>query len=165
MDGWRVRRLRVFILGALNGALYSVIMLLLAWWVRASEYARNIREAESLGHLPVQLTSNERWTPIVVTWVLIFALAALVVDRFWVRNKASVLFWETIGLLAVIVWNVFILSVFWLEQQMSAQTMIYAWLRSSNPILGPISLGVVLIINFVYAQVVIRTFEHLPVDN
>jgi drug/metabolite transporter (DMT)-like permease len=151
-----VSRLRILTLGALNGIFYSVIMLLLVLGGQEYEYARNIRDATGSGHLPVQLTSNERWLPMVVIWVVIFALAALVVDRFWTR-KTSILFWETSGLLAVVAWNIFILSAFWLEQHFWAEATGYV--RVTLPaILGLalVSLGVVLITSFLYAQAVSR---------
>lgn len=151
-----MNQFRILILGTINGALYSAIILVLVWQLRAYEYNRNMREAESFGHLPVQLTSSERWVPMVVAWIVMFALAALVVNHFWTKSKHSVFFWEAIGVIAVSAWNVFILSAFWLEKQLSAQQITYGWVTSpSNPLSGPISLGVVLIVNFVYAQAVI----------
>jgi len=54
-----MERLRIWILGAVNGALYSAIILLMVWQIRAYEDARNIREAATFGHLPFQLTRNE----------------------------------------------------------------------------------------------------------
>ena len=61
-----MNRLRILILGAINGALYSAVMLVLVWQARAYAYNRNMREAESFGQFPVQLVSNERWGPMVV---------------------------------------------------------------------------------------------------
>ena len=155
-----MNRFRIFILGALNGALYSAIMLVMVWQLRAYEDARSIKDAATFGHLPVQLTSNERWVPIVVTWILIFTFAAPVVAHFWHGYRtSSVLFWEVVGLIAVSAWNVLVLFAFWIEKQSSSQMMSYDWVTSSsNPIFGPISLGVVLIVNFIYACA-IRVFE------
>lgn len=151
-----MKRSRLFILGGLDGILYSVLMLLLVWQMRAYEYSRNLEDAQGLAHLPVQLTSNERWAPMVGLWILMFGLAALLVNYFWRRNQQSVLFWEAIGLVAVAGWNVFILLAFSLEKGFSSQTMSYAWVTSpSNPFFGPISLGVVLLVNFLYAQAVL----------
>jgi amino acid permease len=160
-----VKRLRLLILGGFDGVLYSAIMLLLVWQIRTYEYAQTVRESQSFGHLPVQLTSNERWVPMILTWIVTFALAALLVDHFWRSNKASVWFWEAIGLVAVAAWNVFILSGFWLEKGFSSQGISYAWvMSSSNPVFGPISLGVVLIVNFLYAQAVLF-FEKRTIGN
>lgn len=146
-----VKRLRLLVLGGIDGALYSTVMLVLVWQIRAYEHARN-----SAGNLPVQLTSNERWIPIVVLWIIMFTLAALVVDRFWRWNRPSVWFWEAIGLVAVLSWNAFIISALWLEGALSAQGSGYAWVTSSpNPVFGPISLGVALVVNFLYAQAVL----------
>ena len=161
-----MRRLHFWILGIVDGALYSSVMLLLVWQIRVSEDARNIREAAMFGHLPVQLTSNERWAPIVATWILLFAVAAPIVNHFWPRHRRrSIWFWEAVGLIAVSAWNVLLLVAFWTEKQGSGQAMSYDWLTSSsNPIFGPISLGLVLIVSFVYA-LVIRVFEKRMVGN
>ena len=127
-------------------------MLLLVWQDRTYEYTRIVTESGSLGHLPVQLTSNERWVPMVVTWVVMFAASALFVDYFWRWKRMSILFWETVGLVAVAAWNILILLAFWLEKWFSGQPMSYSWVTSSsNPVFGPISLGVVLIANLLYA--------------
>lgn len=144
-----MKRLRLFLLGGLDGVLYSALMLVLVWQMRAYEYSRNAED------LPVQLTSNERWVPMVVIWIVMFGLAALLVDYFWRRHHQAVLFWEAIGLVAVAGWNVFILLAFSLEQGFSSTTMSYAWVTSpSNPFFGPTSLGVVLLVNLLYAQAV-----------
>jgi amino acid permease len=160
-----MNRSRILILGAIDGALYSAVTLVLVWQVRAYAYNRNVREAESFGHFPVQMTSNERWVPIVVIWIVMFGLAALLVNHFWRSSKSSVWFWEAIGLVAVATWNVFILSTFWLEKGFSGQGLSYAWATSSsNPIFGPISLGVVLIVNVLFAQAVLF-FEKRVLEN
>ena len=92
-----------------------------------------------------------------------FTFAALLVERFWRRYRwNSVLFWETVGLIAVSGWNVLVLLALWIEKQSSGQTMSYEWVTSSsNPIFGPISLGIVLIVNLIYAFAV-RLFEKTP---
>src|SRR5215471_8919728 len=144
-----MNRWRILLLGATNGALYSAVMLVLVWQVRSYAYNGNMTEAESSGHFPVQLTSNERWVPMVIVWIVLFVLAAFLVNDFWRRSKASVWFWEAIGLAAVATWNVLILLTFWLEKGFSGRGLSYAWVTSSsNPIFGPISLAVVLILNF-----------------
>ena len=159
-----MKRLRLLLLASIDGVLYSGVILLLVWQVRTYEYARNVRESQSFGHFPVQFTSNERWVPMVATWIVIFALAAIMVDYFWHWKKPSVLFWETIGLVAVAAWNVLVLLAFWIEKGFSGDTISYAWVTSSsNLVFGPISLAVVLLVNFVYAQAVLffekRTIE------
>jgi hypothetical protein len=160
-----MNRWRVLLLGAINGALYSAVMLVLVWQVRAYAYNHNMTEGESSGHFPVQLTSNERWVPMVVVWIVMFVLAALLVDHFWRSSKASVWFWEAIGLLAVATWNVLIFSTFWLEKGFSGRGLSYGWVTSSsNPIFGPISLGVVLTVNFVFGQAILF-FEKRALEN
>lgn len=146
-----MNRLRILILGALNGAIYGGVMLMLVWQLRAYERALSIKEAALTGDSPVQMTSNERWLPIFVIWIAIFAAFALLVNRFWRRNWSSLLFWETSGLLAVAAWNVLILLVFFFERGGFPPNLSYSWATSpSNPIFGPISLGVVLAVNLLF---------------
>lgn len=149
-----MNRLRILILGAFNGAIYGAVMLMLVWQLRAYAYARNLKDAAITGDSPVQLTTNDRWLPILVTWILIFAFVALLVRRFWPRNRSSLLFWEASGLLAVAAWNVLILVAFSLERGLFPPTLSYSWATSSSdPLSGPVSLGVVLAVNLVYSQI------------
>lgn len=155
-----IGKLRRGILGALNGALFSAVMSVIVWQWSAYEHERNIREAARFGDFPAQQSSNVRWVSVVLIWILAFTLAAFVVDYFWRnRRSGSVLFWEVVGVIAVSAWNVFALCSSWLDKYLAGDSMSYAWVTSSrNPLVGPISLVVVILVNFVYAYLV-RAFE------
>lgn len=149
-----MKRLHIFILGALNGAVYSAVMALLVRQVRARAYERGLAEAAVTGQQPPLFVANERWSSIIVIWIVIFAFTALLVNRVWARRKRSVLFWEAVGLIAIASWNVLVIVAVSIENWF-APTIAYQWITSSsNPLFGPVSLGVVLIVNFLYTLVV-----------
>lgn len=150
--GW-TGKLRIGILGAFNGAVYSATMLLLIWRWRATADQRNIAESTISGD-HINLVSNERWIPIVLIWLVAFTLASLVVDYFWQRRKGYILVWEVVGVIAVAAWNVFALLGTWLDKQ-AGDTMSYSRVTSSrNPLFGPVSLAVVILANFIYGYLV-----------
>lgn len=146
-------KLRIGILGAVNGAVYSATMLLLIWRWRASADESNMIENAISGDY-VHLVSNERWIPIVIIWLVAFTSASLVVDYFWQHRKGYILFWEAVGLIAVASWNAFALFGTWLDKQ-AGDTMSYSRVTSSrNPLFGPVSLAVVILVNFIYGYLV-----------
>lgn len=147
------RKLKVGFLGAANGVVYSVTMLLLIGWWRASAEKRNLIDNTISGD-HINLVGNERWISIVIVWGIAFTLASLIVDYFWRHKKNSILFWEAVGVIAVTAWNVFVLLGTWLDQQ-AGDTISYSRVTSSgNPLFGPISLAVVIFVNFVYGYLV-----------
>ena len=146
--------LPTLLLGAANGALYTIIMFVLISVGREHLHSDYVRQAASLEAPAVQFGSNERWIGIAVVMMLAFAFSACLVSRFWQRHLGSLLFWELVGVIAVAGWNVFMLTLTWFEREMSAQTLTYDWVTSrSNWLYGPISLGAVMLINFFYWNV------------
>jgi hypothetical protein len=128
-------------------------MLLLIWRWRATANQRHIAESTLSGDY-VNLVSNERWVPIVFIWLVAFTVASLVVDYFWQRRKGYILFWELVGVIAVAAWNAFALLGTWLDKQ-AGDTMSYSRVTSSrNPLFGPVSLAVVILVNFTYGYLV-----------
>ena len=153
--GW----LQILFLGAANGALYTLIMFILISVGRKYFQDQYVAEATKLGAPVMQFGSNERWSGIAVVMILAFAFAAYFVRRVWQRRLNSLLFWELVGVIAVTGWNVFMLTITWFEKELSAQTLTYNWVTSrSNWLYGPISLGAVILINFLYGNV-IRALE------
>jgi hypothetical protein len=151
LAGW----LRTLLLGAADGALYTTIMFLLISLARDYFQRQYIREAARLGAPIVQFGSNERWSGIAIVMILVFAFSAYAVNRFCQGRLSSLVFWEIVGVIAVAAWNVFMLTITWFEKELSAQTLTYDWVTSrSNWLYGPISLGAVILINFIYGNVV-----------
>lgn len=146
------------VLGALNGAVYCLTTLPVIWWRRSLAEEQNIAEGTISGDY-VHMVSNERWVPIVVILLVSFTLASLIVASFWrQRGRGSIFFWEVVGVLAVAAWNGFALVGSWLDEQ-AGDRLSYTWVTSShNPLFGPISLAVVILVNFVYGYLV-RAFE------
>jgi hypothetical protein len=149
-----ISNFRTCMLGLINGAIYSVTMCLLIWWLRRSSDERNVLEGSMSGDY-VHLVSNERWTSIVIIWLVLFTLASLAANYFWRYGKNHILFWEVVGLLAVAAWNVFALFGAWLDWKYAHDTMSYTLVTSlHNPLFGPISLGIVIVLNFFYGYLV-----------
>lgn len=148
-------RLRLCILGALNGVVYSATMLLMIWRLRASADEHNIVEGAISGDY-IDLVSHERWSSIVITWLVAFTLASFIVSSLWRKNqKRSILFWEVIGVVAVAAWNGFALFGSWLDKHYAGDTMTYGWVTSlRNPLYGPISLAVVILVNLFFGYLV-----------
>lgn len=147
-------KIRIGILGAVNGMVYSATMLLLIWRWRAAADERNIIESTISGDY-VDLVSNERWIPIVFIWLVAFTLASLVVNYFWRHPRNYVVFWEAVGLTAVAAWNAFAVFGAWFDYHFSGDTMSYSRVTSArNPLFGPISLVVVIVVNLIYGTLV-----------
>ena len=143
------------LLGAANGALYTIIMFLLISLARDHFRSQYIREATRLGAPIVQFGSNERWAGIATVMILVFAFSAYAVNRLCQGRLGSLLFWELVGVIAVAGWNVFMLTVTSFEKELSAQTLTYDWVTSrSNWLYGPVSLGMVILTNFIYGSLV-----------
>lgn len=150
-------KLRSCILGALNGVVYSATMLLMIWRLRALADERNLARWAITGDF-IDLVSHERWHSIVIIWLLAFTLASLIVSRFW-RRKQNILFWVIVGVVAVAAWNGFALFGVWFDYYFSGDTISYTLVTSlSNPLFGPISFAVVILVNLVYGYLV-RFFE------
>jgi hypothetical protein len=146
------------LLGAGNGALYALVVYLLISASRAYFQDQYVRQATKSGFPIVQFGSNERWTGIVIALVTIFALSTYLVSRISHGLRTPIL-WMLVGVIAVSGWNALMLIVTWVEKEGSAQTLTYEWVTSPlNPLYGPISLGIVLIVSFIYGCA-IRIFE------
>lgn len=111
--GW----LPTLLLGAASGALYTIIMFVLISVGREHSHSDYVREATRLEAPVVQFGSNERWIVIAVVMMLAFAFSAYLVSRFCQRHLWSLLFWELVGVIAVAVWNVIMLTLTWFEKR------------------------------------------------
>lgn len=141
------------LLGVGNGLAYSGIMLLLIWQWRASDYERNVIQGMVSGDY-IDLVANERWLPIVIIWILTFTLASQLVDCFWQRGRSLILFWLTVGILAVAAWNGLALIGTWIDTH-AGDSISYSRVTSpNNPFFGPLSLGLVILINFIYGYAI-----------
>ncbi|HKO44536.1 MAG TPA: hypothetical protein VJU84_14755 [Pyrinomonadaceae bacterium] len=149
------RILRTSILGALNGAVYSAIMWLMIWAWMAVANRDHALETTSYGDF-IQLGNNERWSGIVIAWLVAFTLASILVSGLWRSNrKRSILYWEIVGVVAMVAWNGFALIGSLLGKHYEGDTQSYAWVTSlNNPLFGPISFAVVIVVNFVYGYLV-----------
>ncbi len=172
-------RLRICVLGAVNGALYSVLVALIVWQLDAWADRRiNAEDAYGNQVSATSLGSSVRWTGIVMIWVLAFTLAAALVDHVWPHHrKRSVLFWEVVGVFAIAAWNAFVLCGSLLNRHFPEDVTALAWVGSVsklndpisfgivhvmtgnwvqllNPVFGPINFVIVIVVNFAYGHLV-----------
>lgn len=151
------------LLGIGDGLAYSGIMLLLIWQWRASAYERNVIDSVRGGDY-VDFVTNERWLPIVIIWILAFIFASQLVDCFWKRGRSLILFWLAVGLLAVTAWNVLALVGAWLDKQ-GGDAISYSRVTAPNdPLYGPLSLGLVVLINLIYGYLVQAFSRRVKLD-
>lgn len=148
-------KLLTSMLGAFNGAVYSAVMLPMIWAGMALANPDNALATTPHGDF-LQLITNVRWSSVVIAWLVAFTLASLFVGSIWRTNhKRSILFWEIVGVVAVAAWNGFAVIGSLLDRHYAGDTMTYAWVTSlSNPLFGPISLAMVIVVNFVYGYLV-----------
>lgn len=148
-------KLWIGMLGAINGAVYSATMLLIIWRVRALADERNMAQGAISGDY-INLVSHERWSSIIIIWLVAFTLASLVVSSLWRKHqRGSILFWEVIGVMAVAAWNGFALLGSVVDKYYSGGATTYGWVTSlRNPLHGPISFAVVILVNFAYGYLV-----------
>ena len=139
-------------LGMLNGSIYSAIQFILI----SGYYNLLIRlDAETMergGLSPVQMTDMVNKRLVSVWFVVLFTISSFVWHRYSSKVRRSpILFWEAIGITAIVGWNVLVLTLLWIESRLTGQTLGYERAISfSNPLFGPFSLGLVVITNFVY---------------
>lgn len=147
-------------LGAFNGAVYSAVMLPMIWAGMALANRDNALETTPYGDF-LQLITNVRWSSVVIAWLVAFTLASLFVGSIWRTNrKRSILFWEIVGVVAVAAWNGFALFAVWFDYHSSGDTISYGWVTSlSNPLFGPISFAVVILVNLLYGYSVRAVLE------
>jgi hypothetical protein len=159
MQSDRLKAWRSLLLGATNGAIYALVLYLLISLSRAYYQSQYLKRAAESGLPVVQFASNERWSGISIALVLLFTLTAYLVGRVSHFRFHSLAFWALVGVIAVSAWNAFILTVAWLEKESTVQGLTYKWVTSqSNPLYGPISLGLALVVGVSYA-LAIRFFE------
>lgn len=152
--GWK-ELLRTLLLGALNGAVYSAVLLLMIWAWKVVEN-RNQAYATTIYGESVQFGSNVSWSGIVIAWLVAFTLASILVNSLWRANrKRSLLYWEIVGVGAMIAWNGFALIGSLLGKHYEGDTQSYAWVTSlGNPMFGPISFAMVLLVNLLYGSLI-----------
>ncbi|MEO6393119.1 MAG: hypothetical protein ABIP75_14820 [Pyrinomonadaceae bacterium] len=85
--------------------------------------------------------------------IVSFAVAAVIAFRVWRREwKSSILFWVAVGLSAVIGYQVFNLSMFWLDRVLAGGR---GYAVKESPVLSlPVMIGLVLIVNLIFARLV-----------
>lgn len=146
--------MRSLALGTLNGAIYSAIQFILISGFYNHLIRLDAKKMEGVGLSPVQMTEmvNKR---LVLVWFLVaFTIASYLWHRYSGKVRTSpILFWEAIGITAIVVWNVTVLTLLWIECRLTGQTVGYERAISfSNPLFGPFSLGLVIVTNFVYGS-------------
>lgn len=150
-SNWRT----ALILGVLNGVIYSLAQ----FWLLPKYYSwlalRNANLELYSTNSPVQMTNMLNGRVVTFWFVLQFAVSSWLIHRYFVRLiKYPILLWQVVGLTAVIGGNVIFLLLFWIEKELTGQTISYGMLTSqSNPLSGPISIGIVILVNLVYGCV------------
>lgn len=150
-----LHNLRGLALGVLNGALYSAVQFLVVSAYFDYRIKTSLDIAQDLGLPQMHATELINARIVSIWFILFFALASVLGHRYLLKLKRQpVLFWEVIGLAAVVGWNVVVLTLFWLSALQTGQTYSLQFVTSpANPLFGPISMGVVIITNFIYGAV------------
>ena len=150
---------RVLAFGAANGAAYGFVLFLLMNLYSDYLNRQSIQEAESLGRDPVLTTDNLNIPMIVCLLTLFFAFGSGLVHFLWRRlYKNPIVFWQAAGVSSIMAWNIAMITALWLEKHLTGQTLSYERVISvSNPLFGPISLVLVILVNLVFA-IIIQNF-------
>ena len=149
-------------LGAIDGAIYSAVQ----FWLLSSYYnwvARgDAAQAVHFGQSPVQMTNNVNEQMVTIWFVLLFAISSWLAHRYYVRLiRYPILFWQAVGITAVVGWNVIFLVLLWIEKELTGQTLSYQRITSpSDPLSGPISIALVILTNLVYGVVLQLIFRN-----
>lgn len=140
------------VLGTLNGAIYSAIQFIFISGYYNYLIRLDAERMERSGLSPVQMTDMINKRLVSVWFLMAFTIASFVWHRYSRKvRKSPILFWEAIGISAIVGWNVVVLTLLWIESRITGQTLGYERTISlSNPLFGPFSLGLVIITNFVY---------------
>lgn len=146
-------RFRSLALGMLNGAIYSAVQFILVFGYYDYRVRSDAERMEHQGLSPVQMTDMVNKRVVSVWFVLAFTIASYIGHRYWRKlEKSPILLWEAIGITAIVAWNVVVLSLLWIESQLTGQAPEHERVIA-NPLFGPISIGLVIITNFIYGAV------------
>jgi hypothetical protein len=149
-------RVRGLALGALNGAIYSMVQFVLLRGYYDYLIKLDAEYMERRGLSPVQVTDMLNKRVVSIWFVLAFTFASYIGHRYW-RNleKSPLLLWEAIGITAIVGWNVVVISLLWIENQLMGHSLGYeSAISVTNTLFGPLSIGVVIVTNFVYGGVI-----------
>jgi len=139
-------------LGALNGAIYAAVQFILVEGYYDYLIRLDAEKMEQAGLSPVQMTDMVNKRIVSVWFILVFAIASCAWHRYSRKIRRSpILFWEAIGISAIVGWNLLVLTLFWIESRFTGQNLSYQSAVSlSNPLFGPFSLGLAILTNFLY---------------
>jgi len=146
-------------LGALNGAIYSAVQFILVSAYFAHRIQLREEIAQELGSPHVQSVNLFNARIVTVWFIAFFTLSSCLGHRYLLRlRKHDVLFWEAIGVGAIIGWNVVVLLLFWISSRITGETASLNLVMSpTNPLFGALSMGIVIMTNFIYGSVIALT--------
>lgn len=153
--GGKSNWLIALVLGAINGAIYSGVQ----FWVVPRYYdwiaLHDAHQAKNFGSSTVQMTNNTNQRMVAIWFVLLFAITSWLAHRYCARlTRYPLLLWPTVGIAAVVGWNVIFLVLLWIERELTGQTLSYQRITSpSDPLSGPISIGLVILTNLPYGAI------------
>lgn len=151
----RRRQWIIYILSAINGLLYAGLLFLTVEKYNDYRFQQHISEADPLSGSPGQVMGiHPEWPTVAFLLLILFVTATYLVRRCWSNRSNEILFWQGIGIVAVALWNVIAFVIVWLEKESPGQSFSYDMVVSlANPMFGPISLALVVGLNFLYALI------------
>ena len=147
---------RASLLGAVNGLIYSLVLMQVLRFYNQSQRERDVELMERL-NVTIQITYDYvNWKVAIFGYIFLFAIASYVVHRYWAKRlKSLVAIWMAIGVTAIVGYNVIVLVVTWLEMWITGRDLPYGLATSPIDIrFGPISLALVMATSLVYAIII-----------
>jgi hypothetical protein len=153
----RLRKYQVGILGALNGFLFSCVLIFyIKQYGRYLEW-RNIEDADTLGESPPLLvTHNPKVIAVSLFLIVIFAGVSLLVYQFSQKLRTKpVIFWIVTGVISILVWNLFLICGNALGELSAGRSISLDRVVTVAKFLeGPTSLVIVLLLNCLFGSAV-----------
>jgi hypothetical protein len=151
MKAWRI-----CLLGAIDGLVFvgmaRMVQLCFDYVERTAT-----RESYFDGGLYLNVASlQEKWLGATLLIVCMFILASYFGSRYWrTGQRYHIVGWIVIGIIAVMAWNLSTLALGLWDFRASGQAFVIESITSPrNPLHGPVSLGLVVIVNLIYGSII-----------
>jgi hypothetical protein len=152
------RHLIPCILGAVNGSIYSVVVLQVRWLILDYAYKRDLESAEQLHMTPVLMVDPRgNWVVFPCWFILLFTAVSYMAHHYFNKRQKlqPIMLWQIIGIGAVTTWNVIQLTAAWLINSSTGDTLLYNDVTTLlNPLAGPLSLTLAIVVNMIYGAII-----------
>ena len=153
----RLHKYQVGILGALNGFLFSCILIL--YIKHQSRYLewRNIEDAQALGESPPLLVSHiPNAFSVSLFLIAIFAGVSLLLYQLSQKLRTKpVIFWIVTGIISILVWNLFLICGNAVGELFASRSIsVDSAIMVAKYLEGPISMVIVVLFGILYGSAV-----------